>query len=234
MSPPTSTPLRALIKRDLQLAIRQGGSTMQSVLFFLMIGMIVPFGVGADKGQLGDIAPGIIMVAAVLALLLTLDRLFQADFEDGSLEGLLVLGPAVELTCLAKGIAHWVGSGLPLVIAAPFMGLILGLPLSAYPVMIGTVILATIALSFIGMIGAGLTVGIRRGGLLLSLLVIPLYVPIVIFGAGAIRAVSVLELANTGTVFQGGPELGLLALIMVASVVLSPFAAAAAIRLNAA
>ncbi|MEN8722528.1 MAG: heme exporter protein CcmB [Alphaproteobacteria bacterium] len=220
-------PLTSLIKRDVRLAVRQGGSVVQSVLFFLMIGMIVPFGVGADADKLADIAPGIIMVAALLALLLTLDRLFQADFEDGSIDGLITLGPLLELTVLAKGVAHWLGTGLPLVLAAPVMALLLNLPLDAYPVMVLTIILATIGLSFIGMIGAALTVGIRRGGLLLSLLVIPLYVPIIIFGSAAI--------AVAGT---GSPDLpaslGLLALIALGSLVLSPFAAAAALRLNAA
>lgn len=222
-----ASPFISLVKRDVQLAVRQGGSLLQSVLFFLMIGMIVPFGVGADAAKLAEIAPGIIMVGALLALLLTLDRVFQADFEDGSLEGLITLGPLLELTVLAKGIGHWLGTGLPLVVAAPVMGLLLNLPLGAYPVMLLTVILATIGLSFIGMIGAALTVGIRRGGLLLSLLVIPLYVPIVIFGAAAIGA------AGTGSPDLPA-SLGLLALIALGSLVLSPFAAAAALRLNAA
>ncbi len=223
----SASPFLSLVKRDLRLAIRQGGSVVQSVLFFLMIGMIVPFGVGADGDKLAEIAPGIIMVAALLALLLTLDRLFQADFEDGSIDGLITLGPLLELTVFAKGLAHWLGTGLPLVLAAPVMGLLMNLPVEAYPVMILTIILATIALSFIGMIGAALTVGIRRGGLLLSLLVIPLYVPIIIFGSAAIGA------AGTGSPDLSA-SLGLLALIALGSLVLSPFAAAAALRLNAA
>lgn len=214
----------ALLRRDLQLGLRAGGGVGLGVAFFIMAASLTPFGIGPEPNLLGRVAGGVIQVSALLACLLSLDRLFQADHEDGSLDQLLLSPLGAELMVLAKVLAHWLLSGLPLVLAAPIIAIMLNLPLHALPVLLLALLIGTPALSAIGAIGAALTVGIRRGGLLLSLLVLPLYVPTLIFGATAVEA------AVTGVATL--PHLALLGAISLGAMALSPFAAAAALRLN--
>lgn len=196
---------------------------MMAVAFFAAVAALVPLGVGADLKLLGRIAGGVLWVAAVLAALLSLDRIFQSDFEDGSLD-LIVLGPLpLEAVVLAKMCAHWLTTGLPLTILSPVLALLFNMPAAGYDALIASLALGTPAISAIGAIGAGLTLTVRRGGLILPLLILPLISPAVIFGAGAILA-SLDGLANGA--------FPLLAAFSFVAVLLSPFAAAAAVRLN--
>src|SRR5690554_2467562 len=217
----------ALLLRDIRLAAGVGGGGGMAVFFFLVVVAIVPLGVGPDRPMLERLAPGMLWVALLLAALLTLDRLFQADNEDGSLD-LLSAGPLpLELVAVAKSLAHWLVTGLPLVIAAPVLGLLLSLPPETMPSLILAMLVGTPALSFIGAVGAALTVGIRRGGLLASLLVLPFYIPVLIFGVGAASA------ASAGFEGEAGRQaLLLLGAITLGSLVIGPFGAAAALRAN--
>jgi heme exporter protein B len=216
--------MTALIGRDLVLAFRQGGGGLLAVGFFAVVAILFPFGVGPEPALLGRIAAGVLWVAALLASLLSLDRLFQADLEDGSLDQ-LALGPLpLELVVLGKCLAHWLTTGLPLVLAAPVLAALLNLDQAAWPVLLAALALGTPALSLIGAIGAALTVGVRRGGVLLSLLVLPLTVPVLIFGVAAVEA------AATG--FSPRPHLLLLGGTGLFALVLAPWAGAAALRLS--
>lgn len=217
------TAFSALVVRDVRLALRLGG-TWWTLLFYLLTVTLFPLGVGPDPALLARIAAGVIWVAALLAALLSLDRMFQADYEDGSLELLNLAPPALEVTVLAKCAAHWLTTGLPVAVLSPVMGIMLNLPLSAFPVLVLAMLLGTPALSLIGAVGAALTVGIRRGGVLLSLLVLPFYVPVLIFGVLAVEA------AAGGTAFR--PHVVLLAAELLGALALAPWAAAAALRLN--
>ena len=171
----------SLVRRDVSLAFRQGSASTMVVMFFVLTVTLFPLGVGPEANILQRISSGVIWVAAMLASMLSLDRLFQADFEDGSLD-LLTLGALpLELTVLAKCLAHWLTTGLPLIFIAPVLGVLLHLEPSGYVTLLITMLLGTPVLSLIGAIGAALTVGVRRGGVLLSLLVIPLYIPVLIF-----------------------------------------------------
>ena len=213
--------MSALLWRDIRLAARAGGSAMLALAFFAAVATLVPLGIGADLNLLARIAPGVLWVAAVLAALLALDRLFQADFEDGSLD-LLALSPlSLETVALAKIAAHWLTTGLPLTLLSPLLAVLFGL--KAIPALFVSLLVGTPAVSAIGAIGAGLTLSIRRGGLILPLIVLPLLAPAVIFGAGAVLAV--LDGLSNGAL----PLLGAFSL---AACVLSPFATAAAVRLN--
>jgi heme exporter protein B len=214
----------ALFLRDLRLALRAGGGFGLALAFFLLVAVLVPLGVGPQATTLALIAPGILWVAALLACLLTLDRLFALDFEDGSLDLLATAPIPLEGVVLAKAAAHWVTTGLPLAIASPLLGLLLQLPVGGYAMLVTSLLLGTPALSMIGAFGAALTVGIKRGGLLMSLLVLPLYVPTLIFGAEVVRR------AGEGAGYTA--PLALLAGITAGSLALLPFAAAAAIRVN--
>lgn len=215
---------RALLLRELRLALRSGGGMGLGLVFFLIVIMLIPFGVGPQPELLALIAPGTLWIAALLASLLSLDRIFQADFEDGTLD-ILALSPLpLEGIVAIKAFAHWLTTGLPLVIAAPVLGLTLNLPTSAYGWLIASLLVGTPALSFLGAIGAALTVGIRRGGLLLSLLVLPLYIPTLIFGASIVSAAANTQPASSA--FQ------LLAGITLFSLALSPFTAAAVLRMH--
>jgi len=215
--------MRAVLLRDLRLAARQGGATMLVVVFFLIVVALFPLGVGPEQGVLRRIAPGVLWVAALLASLLALDRLFQADHEDGGLEQLALSGEPLALLALAKIAAHWLATGLPLVLAAPGLGVLLNLEPGAYPTLIAALALGTPILSLVGAIGAALTVGVRRGGVLLSLLVLPLYVPTLIFGVGAVEAAAADLSAR--------PHLLFLAAGLLAALALAPWASAAALRL---
>ena len=212
----------ALVLRDVRLAFRAGGGAMLAMAFFAMVATLVPFGVGADAALLGHIAAGVLWVAAVLAALLTLDRLFQADFEDGSLDVLALSPLSLEAIATAKMLAHWLSTGLPLLVLAPLLALMFDLTPEANGVLLLSLGVGTPALSAIGTIGAALTLSLRRGGLLLSLIVLPLEVPAVIFGASAVMAA--LDGSATPLLFLAAFSLSVLAL--------APFAAGAAVRLN--
>ena len=214
----------ALFIRDIRLAFRAGGGFGLALAFFLIVVVLVPFGVGPDTGVLGSIAPGILWIGAVLACLLSLDRIFALDHEDGTLDVLATAPIPMEGVVAVKALAHWATSGLPLTIAAPVLGILLNLPSAAYPTLVVSLALGTPALSIIGAFGAALTVRVRRGGLLLSLLVLPLYVPTLIFGATAVSR-SALGQDPTNAVV-------LLAAITAGSLAVLPFAGAAAIRAN--
>jgi heme exporter protein B len=213
----------ALVARDMRLATRAGGSAFLALAFFAMTATLVPLGIGAETRLLGAVAAGILWVCAVLAALLSLDRLFQADFEDGSLD-VLALGPLpLESIAAAKIAAHWLVTGLPLTIVSPMIALLFSLPGRGYGALATTLAIGTPAVSAIGAIGSSLTISIRRGGLILPFIVMPLLAPIVIFGAGAVRA-AIDGLASGALLFLAATSL--------AAVLLSPFAAAAGLRLN--
>lgn len=216
--------MRALLIRDLRLAFRSGGGFGLGLAFFLIVATLVPFGVGPDVATLAPIAGGILWVAALLACLLSLDRLFQTDYEDGSLDLLATAPMPLEGAVAVKTLAHWLTTGLPLTLAAPALGLLLHLPASGFFWLVLSLGLGTPALSAIGAFGAALTVGVKRGGLLLSLLVLPLYIPTLIFGA--------LAAARGAAGGDPGTPLLLLAGISLAALALLPFAAAAALRIN--
>ncbi|MBY4892492.1 heme exporter protein CcmB [Jannaschia sp. EhC01] len=213
-----------LLKRDLALALRAGGGFGLSLAFFLIFTALVPFGIGPESGRLAEIAAGLLWLGALLACLLSLDRIFQLDWEDGTLDLIATSPLPLEAASALKALAHWLTTGLPLVAAAPILGLLLNLPAAGFPWLIASLALGTPALSAIGTFGAALTVGIKRGGLLLSLLVLPLYVPTLIFGAlTATRGAQGLD-AATPLILTAGITLGACAIL--------PFAAASALRVN--
>lgn len=212
----------ALLTRDLRLAFRQGGDVANVVAFFALAVILFPFGVGPDPDLLARIAAGILWVTALLAALLSLERLFDADFQDGSLEALALMPVPLEIQVLAKCVAHWLTTGLPLTIIAPLLALVLHFDAAGYPALIAALLLGTPVLSLIGAIGAALTLGARRAGVLLSLLVLPLYIPVLIFGVAASEA------AALG--LESRPHLLLLAALLAGSLALAPWAAAAALR----
>lgn len=214
----------ALLIRDLRLAFRAGGGFGLGLGFFLILAVLVPLGVGPDQTVMGVIAPGILWVGALLACLLSLDRLFALDFEDGSLDLLATSPIPLEGVVAIKALAHWLTTGLPLALVAPVLGVLLNLPGPAYLALIVSLLLGTPALSMIGAFGAALTVGLKRGGLLLSLLVLPLYVPSLVFGAQSVtRAAQGLDISTPLLLLSG---------ITAGSVALLPFAAAFALRIN--
>jgi heme exporter protein B len=217
------TALTALLVRDMRIAVRVGGGALMGVLFFLTVVTMMPFALGPDLALLQRIGPAILWLAALLASLLALDRLFTADHEDGSLDLILMGRAPLELVVAVKGLAHWLTTGLPLVIAAPLLGLFLNLDAPAEAAVALTLLVGTPALTFIGLIGAALSVALRRGGLLLAVLVLPLTIPVLIFGVAASNA------AIVGPVPFGTPFTILCALTLM-SLVIGPFAAAAALR----
>jgi heme exporter protein B len=217
------TSLGALLVRDMRLAVRVGGGALIGVLFFLVVVTLVPFAIGPDLALLKRIGPAVLWLAALLANLLALDRLFAVDQEDGSLDLLLMSRAPLELVIAVKGFAHWLTTGLPLVVAAPLIGLLLNLDAAAQAGLVVTLLVGTPALTFIGLIGAAIAVALRRGGLLLAVLVLPLTVPVLIFGVAAANAVLV-GAAPFGTPFT------ILCALSLASLVVGPFAAAAALR----
>jgi heme exporter protein B len=215
--------MTALLLRDIRLATRAGGSAMLALAFFAAVATLVPLGVGSDLALLARIAAGVLWVAAVLAALLALDRLFQADFEDGSLDVIALSPLSLETISFAKIAAHWLTTGLPLAILSPLLAVMFGLPANAIFALFVSLLIGTPAVSAIGAVGASLTLSIRRGGLILPLILLPLLAPAVIFGAGAVLAV--LDGLSNGALL-------LLAAFSFAACVLSPFATAAALRLN--
>jgi len=218
------SPFTTLLLRDVKLAARSGGSAALALSFFALVATLVPLGVGADLQLLARVAGGVLWLGAVLAALLSLDRLFQGDYEDGSLD-LIALSPlALELTALAKISAHWLSTGLPLTLLSPLLALMFNLSPTPTLVLFFSLLIGTPAVSAIGAIGASLTLSLKRGGLILPLLILPLLSPAVIFGAGAVSA--------TMDGLGGQSALELLAAFSAAAVLLSPFAAAASVRLN--
>ncbi|MEM1387378.1 MAG: heme exporter protein CcmB [Pseudomonadota bacterium] len=210
--------------RDIRLSIRMGGGFGLGLAFFLIVATLVPLGIGPDAATLQAIAPGILWVGALLSCLLSLDRIFQLDFEDGSLDLLATAPIPLEAVVAVKAAAHWVTTGLLLTLAAPVLALMLNLAPAGFGWLVASLALGTPALSLIGAFGAALTIGLKRGGLLLSLLVLPLYIPTLIFGAETVRrAASGLAIGNA-PLFLAAITLGCAALL--------PFAAAAALRMN--
>jgi heme exporter protein B len=213
----------AILRRDLLLGLRVGGGAVFGLVFFLMIVTVTPFAIGPDLNLLARIGPAILWLGAVLASLIGLDRLFQADEEDGSLDHLRMIDLPLELVVLAKSLAHWIASGLPLALAAPLFGLMLALDGPALAATAATLLAGTPALTFIGAVGAALTASLRRGGLLLAILALPLMIPTLIFGVSASQA------AVGGTIPFVTPFLILLALTLI-SLVVGTLGAAAALR----
>ena len=214
----------ALLKRDLTLANRHRADLANPLLFFIIVISLFPLGISPESKILQAIAPGIIWVAALLAAMLSLDNLFRSDFEDGSLEQIVLTPHSLHFLVLAKVLAHWLVTGLPLLLIAPLLSVLLFLPSEAMLTLILTLLLGTPILSLIGAIGVALTVGLRRGSVLLSLLVLPLYIPVLIFAAGAVNE------AARG--FPVAGQLYFLAALLSLSLSLSPFAIAAALRIS--
>ena len=214
----------ALVKRDLLLAFRHRAELFNPLMFFVLVVAIFPLGTGADSKLLQTMAPGIIWVAALLAAMLSLDAIFRSDFEDGSLELLLLNPHPTSILVLAKVFAHWLVTGLPLIIAAPLLAVFLGLDSSLISLLMVTLLLGTPVLSLIGAVAIALTVGLKRGGILLSLLVLPFYVPVLIFSTNAI------EMAASGLPVVA--QLWILASMLILAITLTPWPTAAALKLS--
>ncbi|NOR70119.1 MAG: heme exporter protein CcmB [Methylomarinum sp.] len=218
------TAFYAVIRRDLILAFRRRAEIANPIFFFVLVVTLFPLGVGANPNLLQSMAPGVIWVSALLAVMLSLDGLFRSDFDDGSLEQMLLSSHPLTVLVFAKIIAHWLVTGLPLLIVAPLLAVFLGLPEQAMGTLLITLVLATPVLSLIGAIGVSLTVGLRRGGMILSLLVLPLYVPVLIFASNAV------EMASSGLAVDA--QINILIAILLSSVVLAPLPAAAALKMS--
>jgi heme exporter protein B len=213
-----------IVRRDVLLALRRRAEIANPLLFFTLICALLPLGIGPEPKQLAAIAPGMLWVIALLSCLLASDGLFRSDFDDGSLEQMLLSPCALYIVMLAKCAAHWLVTGLPLALIAPLLALLLQLPPGATPALITSLLLGTAVLSAIGAIGGALTVGLRRGGLLLSLIVLPLYIPVLIFGASAVQA------AAEG--FTYGGQIAVLGALLALALPLAPFAIASAVRIS--
>ena len=212
----------ALIRRDLTLSFRQGGGVGTALGFFLTVVVLLPIGIGPDQALLARIAPGALWISLLLSVLLSADRIFQQDYEDGSLD-IMTMGPVpFEMVALAKAVAHWLSTSLPLAVAAPLLGFLVNLePAAILPLAVAMVV-GSIALSLLAAIGAAVTVGLRRGGLLVSILVLPLYVPVLIFGLSASQPNAAPGLTAASLLILGA--------IALVSLVVSPLASAAALR----
>lgn len=214
----------ALLRRDVMLALRQRGQLANPLLFFVMVVALFPLGMNPDPALLRTIAPGVIWVGALLAAMLALESMFRSDFDDGALEQMLLTPYPLPLLVLAKVAAHWLVTGLPLLLVAPLLAMLLNLEGEAVVILLASLALGTPLLSLIGAIGVALTVGLRRGGVLLSLLVLPLYVPVLIFAAGAVGN------AQAGMAVTG--QLAFLGALLALAVALAPLATAAALRIS--
>jgi heme exporter protein B len=220
-------PLQAVawvVRRDLTLALRRRADVLTTLFFFVIVVSLFPLGVGPEMDTLRTMGPGVVWVAALLASMLSLGRLFASDYEDGTLEQFLVAPYPLSLLVLGKVGAHWLASGVPLVLMAPFLGLQYGMSFASLRVLVGSLLLGTPVLSLLGAIGAALTLGVRGGGVLVALLVLPLYVPVLIMGAGAVEA----DAAGLGA--QG--HLSLLAAMLVLAAFFTPWATATALRIS--
>ncbi len=218
--------IRALgwvLRRDLLLAFRRRGDVVNALVFFVIVVSLFPLGVGPEASQLRNMAPGVLWVAALLACMLSLARLFAPDHQDGTLEQMLLAGEPLVVLVAGKVISHWLMSGLPLVLIAPLLGLQFDLPRDALAVLCVSLLLGTPVLSLIGAVGAALTLGVRGSGVLVALLVLPLYVPVLIFGAGSVGATAAGTGAEAHLLLLGG--------FLALSVVLAPWACAAALRI---
>lgn len=215
--------LSALIRRDIAVAMRAGGGALIGVLFFVSVVVVMPFALGPDLALLKRIGPAILWLGAMLASLLTLDRLFTADQDDGSLDLIAMSRTPLEMICAAKALAHWIAAGVPLIVATPLIGILLNLDAAATFAVALTLLVGTPALTFTGMIGAALAVTLRRGGLLLAVVVLPLSIPVLIFGVAASNA------AITGPASFGTP-FSILCALSLFTLVIGPFAAAASLR----
>lgn len=216
-------PLRALLARELAIAWRQGGGIGRAVGYYLVVVVLLPLGIGPDQALLAQLAPGALWAVLLLAVLLSADRILQADHEQGALELMLLSPVPLELTILCKALAHWLTTGLPLALAAPLLGFLLNLQPDAFGPLVVSTVIGTPALSLLGALGAALTLGVRRGGLLISVLILPLYVPVLVFGTGATAA----AVSGSGAFV---PSLLILLALALAAIVLAPVAAAAAVR----
>jgi heme exporter protein B len=216
--------LAAVVRRDLLLAFRQRADVANTLLFFVVVVTMVPLGVGAEPNLLRAIAPGVVWVAALLAAILSLNRLFAADFADGTLEQMLISAEPLALIVLGKTAAHWLVTGVPVTAIAVVLGIMFDLGVGETATLMASLALGTPVLSLIGAVGAALTLGLRGGGVLVSLLVLPLYVPVLILGAGSVEAVA----AGLG----GGPYLLLLGALALFAIVLTPWAVSAALRIS--
>jgi heme exporter protein B len=215
----------ALVARDLRLAFREGGAIGTALGFYLIVVTLLPLGLGPNLALLAKIAPGMLWIALLLAALLSLARMFEADYEDGTLDVMATGALPLEAVAAAKALAHWLSTGIPLALMAPLLGLLLNLDLSAYGPLVATMLVGTPAISFLGSVGAALTLKARRGGLLVALLVLPLYIPTLIFGISALSA----SLLSTGGFNQAFMILSAISLV---AIVIGPIASAAAIRLQ--
>jgi heme exporter protein B len=214
----------AVLERDLLIALRRRADVLTTFFFFVIVVSLFPLGIGPEPGTLREIAPGVVWVSALLAAMLSLARMFSGDFADGTLEQLVLTPQPLTLLVLAKVAAHWLTTGLPLVLIGPLLGLQFDLPADALWVLVFSLLIGTPALSMIGAVGAALTLGVRGGGALTSLLVLPLYVPVLIFGAGAVAATA----DGTGA----GGHLSLLGAMLMLSLVFAPWAIAAALKIS--
>lgn len=212
----------AVLRRDVILGLRQGGGAGAAIAFMLSVLVLIPLSIGPDQNLLQRLAPGIMWLALLLAVLLTSEKIFQQDYEDGTLDALVTIDLPLELVALAKALAHWVAVGLPLAIAAPLLGILLNIETSAIPVLMLAMVMGSLALSLLAAIGGAITAGLRRGGLLVSLLILPLYVPVLVFGLSATTSAS-------GPAGSLSSLLVLTAIVLVALVV-QPWASAAALR----
>ena len=216
--------LAASLRREITLGFRNRGDIANPAIFFLSIIVFVPLGISPESSVLAGIAPGMIWIVALLATLLSLDRLFQSDYEDGCLEQMVLSGQSLYWLVIAKVFVHWLITGLPLTLLAPVLGVLMALPAEGYYPLVISLLLGTGSLSLLGAIGAALTVALRRGGLLLSLIIMPLYVPVLIFGSGAVRN------AIDGSPI--GPLLAILGAFLAVSLLLAPLAAAGALKIG--
>lgn len=219
-----STPFFANIRRDLLLSLRNGADLLNPLIFFLIAITLIPLGVTPEKAVLALLAPGILWVMALLATLLSLDGLFRSDYEDGSLEQMLISPQPIIFVVISKVLVHWLTTGLPIVVLSPLLGLMLSLPLGGYLLLMGSLTLGTLTMSLIGAVGAALTVSLRKGGLLLSLIIMPLYIPVLIFGASSVQT------AIAG--HSAGMQLAVLGAFSAIAFIFAPFAAAGALRIS--
>lgn len=223
-APSASRAFVGMLQRDLLVSIRRRGDLFNPMIFFLMVAALFPYGVSPDPAVLAEIAPGVLWVVALLATLLASDSLFRNDFDDGSLEQLIMSPQPLYLMVMAKVFSHWLITGLPLTLVAPLLGVMFSMPTSGLLPLMVTLLIGTGTLSFIGAIGAGLTVGLRKGGLLISLIVIPFYIPVLIFGAGAVQS----AIAGYSIV----AELAVLGAFLILAITLAPLATAGALRIS--
>jgi len=215
--------MKTVIARDVRIALRRRADVMTSLIFFVIVVSLFPLGIGADPVLLRTLGPGVVWVAALLACMLALGRLFANDHADGTLEQLILSPQPLSLLVLAKTIAHWLTTGLPLVVIAPLLGLQFNLDADALLVLIASLLLGTPTLSLIGAIGAALTLGLRGGGALLALLILPLYIPVLIFGAGAVEA--------TAAALGASAHLSILGALLLCTLVFAPWATALALKI---